>query len=239
MKCILCHLWVEIFHRCTKLFMVLLTGSYQNILAHTTHVAGIHMHMYLQPLGALRHDYCYCTETFIQHISCAICMNPICQTFIKLILFMMSCFGHANICLAGEEKYVAKNIAKPGRLLHRSRISTVITANPWTNSKGIQKLRAVHTGDKSLSHTDPETEPFSETNHVGSFKPSSLTSPARSWMVLGCLSRQKCWLHIWNTSGLAHFYQPQYSHTGFWGHSTQLEKQTKTILPPTLKALPP
>ena len=153
LKCILCHLWVENFHRCTKLFMVLLTGSYQNILAHITHVAGIHMHMYLQPLGALRHDYCYCTETFIQHISCAICMNPICQAFIKLIWFMMSYFGHANICLAGEEKYVTKNIANPGRLLHTSRISTVITANPRTNSKGIQKLRAVCTGDKRVCLT--------------------------------------------------------------------------------------
>jgi len=57
-----------------------------------------------------------------------------------------------------------KNIAKPRRLLHRSRISTFITANPRTDSKGIQKLQAVHAGDQRvcLTYTDPETEPFSE-----------------------------------------------------------------------------
>jgi len=40
-----------------KLIMVLLTGSYQNVLAHITHIAGIHMH--LQLLGTLRHDLLY------------------------------------------------------------------------------------------------------------------------------------------------------------------------------------
>ena len=43
-------------------------------------------------------------------------------------------FGHANICLAGEEKYVARNIV----------ISTFVTANPSLSSnlnhRRIQKL---------------------------------------------------------------------------------------------------
>jgi len=43
---------------------------------------------------------------------------------------MMSYFDHAHIHLAGEEKYVAGNIAKPGGLLHTSRISTFVTATP-------------------------------------------------------------------------------------------------------------
>jgi len=41
-------------------------------------------------------------------------MNTILQVFIKLNWFMMSYFYHAHIHLAGEEKYVAGNIAKPG-----------------------------------------------------------------------------------------------------------------------------
>jgi len=45
-------------------------------------------------------------------------MTTILQVFIKLNRFMMSYFGHVHIHLAGEEKYAARNIAKPGGLLH-------------------------------------------------------------------------------------------------------------------------
>ena len=61
-------------------------------------------------------------------------MTTILQVFIKLNRFMMSYFGHVHIHLAGEEKYVARNIAKPGGLLHRGRISTFATANPSLGS---------------------------------------------------------------------------------------------------------
>ena len=43
---------------------------------------------------------------------------------------MMSYCGHTHICLAGEEKYAARTITKPGGLLHSARISTFGTANP-------------------------------------------------------------------------------------------------------------
>jgi len=60
-------------------------------------------------------------------------MNPICQA---LNWFMTSYFGRANICLAGEEKYVTKNIANPRRLLDRSRISTFVIAIPELKLEG-------------------------------------------------------------------------------------------------------
>ena len=50
--------------------------------------------------------------------------------FIKLNRFITSYFGHAHIHLAGEEKYVTGNIAKPGGLLHTGRISTFVIATP-------------------------------------------------------------------------------------------------------------
>ena len=65
--------------------------------------------------GALRHNHC--TETFIQHISCLLyTMTTILLeylVFITLNWFMMSYFGHAQICCTDEENYVAGNIAKP------------------------------------------------------------------------------------------------------------------------------
>jgi len=61
-------------------------------------------------------------------------MTTILQVFIKLNQFMTSYFGHVHIHLTGEEKYVARNIAKPGELLHRGRISTFATANPSLSS---------------------------------------------------------------------------------------------------------
>ena len=64
-------------------------------------------------------------------------MTTILQVFIKLNRFMTSYFGHVHIHLTGGEKYVVRNIAKPGGRL----------------------------GKGSLSHTDPENEPFSEKNH--------------------------------------------------------------------------
>jgi len=54
--------------------------------------------------------------------------------FIKFNRFMMSYLGHAHIRLAGEDKFVAGNIAKPGGLLHRGRISTFVTATPSLSS---------------------------------------------------------------------------------------------------------
>jgi len=76
--------------------------------------------------GALRHDYC--TETFVQ---CYLyTMNPILQNhlvFNKLNWFMMSYFG---LCIASEKKYVTGNIAKPGGLLHRGRIATLLQLTP-------------------------------------------------------------------------------------------------------------
>ena len=67
-------------------------------------------------------------------------MNPILQenlvfVFISLNEFMMSYFGHTHIHLAGKMKYVARNMAKPGGLLHRGRISTSVTANPRFKSQ--------------------------------------------------------------------------------------------------------
>jgi len=59
-------------------------------------------------------------------------MNTILQkylVFIKFNWFMMSCFGHAHICLAGEEKY-----EKPRELLQRGRISTSVASTPSLSS---------------------------------------------------------------------------------------------------------
>jgi len=59
-------------------------------------------------------------------------MNTILQkylVFIKLNQFMMSCFGHTHICLAGEEKY-----EKPREFLQRDRISTFVAATPSLSS---------------------------------------------------------------------------------------------------------
>jgi len=61
-------------------------------------------------------------------------MTTILQVFLQLNWFMMLYFGHAHIHLAGEEKYVARNIEKPEGLLHRGRISTFATANPSLSS---------------------------------------------------------------------------------------------------------
>ena len=65
-------------------------------------------------------------------------MTTILQVFIKFNQFMTSYFGHVHIHLTGGEKYVVRNVAKPGGL-HRGSISTSATANPCLSSK----IRAV------------------------------------------------------------------------------------------------
>ena len=134
----------EALHGTPNRFISKRTGT------HNTHCW--YTHIYLQPLGALKHDLLYWNFHATYNTSAAQYEPQMSSIYYKLNWFM-TYFGHANICLAGKEKYVAKNIAKPRRLLHRSRISTFITANPRTDSKGIQKLRAVHTGDKRVCLT--------------------------------------------------------------------------------------
>jgi len=167
----------KLSYGCMKLFMVLLTGSYQNILAHIYNTHSWYTHMYLQPLGATTVLKLSCN---IHHISCTP-WTP-----------------YAHIHLAGEEKYVARNIAKPWRLLHRSRISTFVIANPrtktWRGSRNYEQyvweIRVCLTLILKLSH-------FQKQIMSQFFQTFILNFPS------------KIQDGVWNTSGLAHFYQPQ------------------------------